>query len=177
MKIEYSKVYSFLESKEKILSIAIFIFALLIAASIYISQSKSLRLLNTRKDMQIKKNEVLSGIGQSERKLKFYRSLLNEKDAPSMTNTIRNIAKESAVQIISIEPGQEEKQSVYTKHPFILTIHADSYHAIGKFISKIEGYSDVYIVEAINIRPLGETAARANKLVVNLTLNIIAFTG
>lgn len=185
MKIEYSRVSLFLEKKEKILSTAIFIFALLIATSIYISQTKSLRLLNIKRDTQIKKNEVLNEIRQSEKKIKFYSNLLNEKDASSITNTISNIAKESGVQIISIEPGREEKQSLFIKYPFILTIHADSYHAIGKFITKIESYSDAYIVETTSIRPLSEvlnkeldeTAAKTNKLIVNLTLNIIAFTG
>lgn len=188
MKIEYSKgklVSLLLENKEKIFSITILILALLIAAAIYRSQSRHLYLLTIKKDTEIKKNAVLGKIKESEKKIKFYKGLLKEKDASSIVNAINNIAKDSGVQIISIEPQAEEKQSLYVNYPFILTINADNYHAIGKFISKIESYSNVYFTQAISIRPLGDlsneesegTAPKINKLTVNLTLNIIAFRG
>ncbi len=99
-------------------------------------------------------------------------------------DTISGIAKDSNVLLVSIKPGTEENQPLYIKYPFVLVIGVDSYHAIGKFISRIENQSDIYLVEAISIKfqdasrrqekELVEVTRPTNKLIVNLTLSMIA---
>jgi len=172
-------------NKEKILGSAILIFGLLIATGIYTSQTKSLHLLNIRKETEIKKIEVLNAIQESEKKIESYKKLLTEKDPVLITNKINNMARESNLRIISVQPGAQEEEPLYIKYPFILTMQSDSYHAIGKFISKIENYSDLYFVETISIRSQEKSQAADKKLtrqptaklIVNLIFSIIAFKG
>ena len=164
------------EIKEKVFTIAIFVFALIVAGVLYKSQTSNLKLLNSRKGTEIKKNEALKEIQQLEKAIKSYTGLLPEKDASAIVNTISSIAKESGVQVVSLEPGRQEKQPLYIKYPFMINIRAESYHAIGKFISKLESRSGVYSVEALSIRP-SSVDTPEDKLTVSLTLNIIAFTG
>lgn len=188
MKAGYSRdklIDLLLKGKKRFLSIGLIILTLIIASSIYRNQSKGIESLNVKKDTEIKKNEVLKETSQLETRIKFYKNLLSKKDASLVINTISNIAKDSNVMLISIKPSTEENQPLYIKYPFVLVIGADSYHAIGKFISKIENQSDIYLVEAISIKLQGGSQRQekesagvpepTNKLIVNLTLSIIAF--
>ncbi len=186
MKIGYPKdklASLFIESKEKIIGIAIITLTLMVAFSIYRNQARKLQLLNIQRDTEIKKNALLSDIQQSEKKIDFYKKLLNEKDSASITNKINDVARDANVKVISIQPGAQEQQPLYIKYPFVLTIGADSYHAIGKFIGKIESYSDVYFVDTISIisqasnKELSQAQQTTDKLTVNLVVTIIAFTG
>ncbi len=173
--------------KTKILNIALIILTVIIAPNVYKSNARSIASLNIRKDTESKKNGVLGEISQSEKMIKFYKNLFNKKDASLVINTINNIARDSNVKIISIKPGAEEQEPVYTRFPFVLTVSADSYHGIGKFISKIENHPDVYFVDAISIktqevsreqdRESGLGLKAANRVIVNLTLSIIIFKG
>jgi len=179
MKTIYSReelIGLLIENKEKVLSIVIIIFTLIIAANIYKNQTSKLQSLNTQRDTEIKKNIVLNDIKDSEKKVEFYKNLLTEKGPASITAKINDIARDSNVKIISIQPGIQEQQSLYTKYPFVLTIGAESYHAIGNFISKIENYSDLYFVDTIKIVS-SEAGQTSSKLTVNLTVTVIAFTG
>ncbi|MDD4980859.1 MAG: type 4a pilus biogenesis protein PilO [Candidatus Omnitrophica bacterium] len=190
MKIEYPKgelISLFKQYKGKIPAIVIIIFTLFAAAGIYKSQANILRSMNLRKDRELNKNRVLGEISQSEKKIESYQGMLMEKNAPAIIDKITKLAKDSNIKIISIEPGPQEKHPLYTRYPFILAINAGSYHAVGKFISKIENYSDLYFVNAATIKPAEGSGASGqksdkggpatDKLRVNLTLSIIAFTG
>ena len=188
MKADYSReklMNLFLKGRKKVLSIGIILFTLIITLIIYRIQTKKIESLYITKDTEQKKNEVLKEISQLETRIKFYKNLLSKKDASLVMNTISNIAKDSNVMLISTKPGTEENQPLYIKYPFVLVIGADSYHAIGKFISKIENHPDIYLVEAISIKLQGGSQRQekesagvtepTNKLIVNLTLSIIAF--
>ncbi|MFH0912860.1 MAG: type 4a pilus biogenesis protein PilO [Candidatus Omnitrophota bacterium] len=164
------------ENKEKIISMVVIIAALIIAVSIYKDQSRKLQLLNTERDIEIKKNIVLNDIKQSEKKIEFYKNLLSEKAPSAITSKIKDIAMDASINIISIQSGSGEQKPLYTEYPFVLTIGAQSYHAIGNFISKIENYSDLYSVHTVSIVSSGESQA-SDKLIVDLTLTVIAFTG
>lgn len=187
MKADYSKeklINLFLKGRIKFLSIGLIVLTLIIAPSIYKNQTRSAESLKAKKDAEIKKNEVLKEISQSEARIKFYKTLLGKKDASLVMDTISSIAKDSNVLLVSIKPGTEENRPLCIKYPFVLVIGADSYHAIGKFISKIENQSDIYLVEAISIKfqdasrrqekELVEVTRPTNKLIVNLTLSMIA---
>jgi len=164
------------ENKEKIISIVVIIATLIIAVSIYKDQSRRLQLLNTEREMEIKKNIVLNDIKQSEEKIEFYKGLISEKSPLAIISKIKGIATDANINIISIQPGPGEQKPLYTEYPFVLTIGAQSYHAIGGFISKIENYSDLYSVHKVSITS-SRGSQTSDKLTVDLTLTIIAFTG
>jgi len=190
MRIGYPREKSmnlFLKGRKRVLSIGIILFTLIITLIIYRIQTKKIESLCVDKDTELKKDEVLKEISRSEKTIKLYKNLLSRKDASSVMNTISNIARDSNVKLISIKPGSEENQPLYIRCPFILVIGADSYHAIGKFISSIESQSDIYFVDTISIRSQEESQTSdkeltgvskpANKLIVNLILSVIAFKG
>lgn len=190
MRLEFSigKIINlFFKGKKNIFNLGIIILTLIIVSSVYRNQNKTIESLNIKKETEIKKNEVLNEISRSEKKFKSYGNLLGKKDATSVVDTIKNLAKDSGVEAISVKPGTEEVQLFYIKYPFILVISADSYHAIGKFIDKIESHPDVYFVDAISIRSQQESETldkesaqmpkSANRLIVDLILSIIAFKG
>ena len=53
--------------------------------------------------------------------------------------------------------------------PFDLTVKAPDYHALAKFINKLENSKEVYVVDAIDISPLDSDSG----LKVNLTVSSI----
>ncbi|MDP2938429.1 MAG: hypothetical protein Q8N72_04245, partial [Candidatus Omnitrophota bacterium] len=84
MKAGYSRdklIDLLLKGKKRFLSIGLIILTLIIASSIYRNQSKVIESLIVKKDTEIKKNEVLKEISQSEARIKFYKNLLSKKDA------------------------------------------------------------------------------------------------
>lgn len=177
----------FLKGQKGGLIAGIIVFTLIITLVIYRTQTKQIELLQVNKYREIKKNEVLNEISRTEKAVKLYKNknILSQKDAPSVMGIISGIAKDSNVIIISIKPDTEVSYPLYIKYPFISVIAADSYHAIGNFISKIENQPDMYSVDIISIRPqeeshvsdkvLAQAPKPENKLIVNLILSIIAF--
>lgn len=159
------------KNKNKILNFAVIIVAFIITGNIHKQQSKETESLKSRNSMETKNNAVVENIGKLEKSLAAYKNLLAKKDAGSVINTLSNIAKESGVKITSVRPLPEQRYPDYIKSPFNLVLSAPNYHALGKFISKIESYQDVYIVEAINTR----FQEQADELSVNLTINSITF--
>lgn len=164
--------------KNKIFNIAIIILTLIIVSNIYKSQTKNIESLKETRDTEIKKNEVLTSISQLEKKINIYKSLLSKKDISLVINTIGNIARDSNVKIISVQPQAEENYPAYVRYPFDLVISVDGYHSIGKFVSKIEGYStDVFFIDKANIKPTEKTkeSEQTHKLIVNLTISTVVF--
>ncbi len=190
MKMGYSReklMNLFLKGRKRVLSIGIILFTLIITLIIYRIQTKKIRELDVKKSAETKRNEVLKEIVQLEKTINLYKNIFSKKDAFLVMDTVSDIVKDSNVRLISIRPEKEERQPLYAKYPFTLVIGADNYHAIGKFISKIENSSDVYFVDAISIRSQEESqipdkeltgvSKPTNKLIVNLILSIIAFKG
>ena len=169
------------KNKNKILNILIIIVALFFARRIYIIQTKNINSLSEKKDAELKRKELLEDISQAEKKVGSYKSVINNKDISLVINTLRNIARDSSIKIVSIKPQTEQDYLVYTKYFFDLVITAGDYHRIGKFMSKIESHPDIYIVENISIRSNLEAKMRGkdkiDKLTVNLRLSTILLKG
>lgn len=157
---------------KKIVNIAIIILALIISSNIYKQQAKEIESLKIKNDLEAKKNAVIESIGKQEKTINAYRNLLIKKDAGSVINIISNIAKDSEVKIASIRPGQEQRFPDYINMPFSLTLSAPNYHALGNFISRLESYKDVYMVEVIEIK----SESQSKELTISLTVSSIAFT-
>ncbi len=158
--------------KNNIFNIALIIFALIVANNIYKKQAKVIESLKAKVDLELKKNDVLNGIGQLEKKINSYKSLLTRKESNVVMNVITNIARDSEVKIISIRPASENRQADYIKFTFALILNTPNYHALGKFISKLESYQDVYSVETVTVASQDETK---RALTVNLNVSSIVF--
>lgn len=159
--------------KNKIFNIAVVMAAVMIAFNfIYKKQFKQIKLLKEKKDIEIEKNHLLESISQVEKRINDYKNLLTKKDASLVINAITDIAKESGAKIISIRPGQERRYSGYIKFPFDLVISINSYHRLGRFISELENYQDVYVVDAMGITSLTQTG----ELTANLKISSIVST-
>lgn len=164
--------------KSNILNAAIIIVSALVAHGIYRGQIKSAESLMARKEIELKKNEVFSSILRSREKLELYKKSLDRKDASSVINTLTAIAKDSKVKIISVKPSAEENYPFYVKYPFNLIIGADSYHALGKFVSKIESYpGGIFFVDKARITPNNMTkdTQDQSRLIINLIVSAAVF--
>lgn len=175
----------FIKDRNRALSIVLVLATIIICRQIYKIQAKHVESLNVKREVELKKNEVLGEISQSEKEIENYKGLLKRKDASLVINLVSKIAKDYNVKVISIKPNAQENYSGYVKYPFALTLSADSYHKVGKFINKIESDPDIYFFDALNIKLqekeqfLNEAQEglpkTGNELIVDLILNVIAF--
>lgn len=160
-----------IKNKNKLLNIAVIVTSLLIANHIYKQGNKTMGLLKSSSQDQIKKNSVLEDIGNLERRIGAYKELLAERDSNLAINAISSIAKEAGVQIVSVRPEPQQRYPDYIKVPFNVVINASDYQALGNFTGKLESHQIVYTVDYIDIRP-----APKEGLVVNLKVSSVAFT-
>lgn len=160
--------------KKTMLNAGLILIALIISFRIYGAQQKKISALKEQKSAELKKNEVMESIGLTGEKLNDYKSFLNRKDISTVLKTLGNIAKESSVKIVSLRPGQERDSPEYTSYPFSLTVQADNYHLLGKFISNLENHPDVYIVEFASIRPQRQTESSSN-LAMDLQIETVLY--
>jgi len=160
------------KNKNKLLNLAVIIIAFMIASNIYKQQTREIESLKSKSNTETKKNTVIENISKLEKSIGTYKNLLAKKDAGSVINTVSNIAKESGVKIVSVKPIAEQKHTDYIKFPLNLVLSVPNYHTLGSFISKIESYQDVYVVESIEI----SFQEQAKALAVSLIINSIAFT-
>ena len=162
--------------KNKLLNAGVILLTLIILVNIFKGQNQSVGLLKAAKDSELKKNEVLFNISQAEKRLATYKNIFSKKDPSHLINLFSNIARDSSVKIIAINPRAQESRQVYTKYPFDLTIGVDSYHAIGKFVSSIENSNEIFFIDKADIKPMEKSATSENKysLLVSLTISAIA---
>jgi Tfp pilus assembly protein PilO len=162
-------------NKGVIVKIAIVVITLLVVNAIYGSQGAMIKSLEEKKEIELKKNQVITEISQSGKMLNSYKEFLNKKDASSIINTIGNIAKESGLKITSIKPNPQKKYPFYIKYSLDLSLGVDNYHTLGKFIRNLERYPDVYFIDKITIRSVtvNRAAQEIDTLKVDLTLSTI----
>ena len=139
---------------------------------IYKKQYDQLQNLKAQRDMEIKRNQVLDSIGQQEANIYAYKKMLPQKDPTDLINSITNIAKDFGITITSISPSVEIKAQDYSKLPFDLAFTAPNYNSLGKFMTKLETYSDFYVVDIVNISPQDQKG----QLKATLIINSIAMT-
>ena len=149
--------------KNKLLNILVLIIAVIVAYNIFKVQNLKAVSLENKKETEIKKNEVLAEINKLENKIGSYKKFINRKDVPSVINTINNIAKESMVKIVSIKPQPDKDDNPdYAVYSFSLLVNAEDYHALGRFIAKLESSSDLYSVDNLDIKTVQEETIAAD---------------
>lgn len=168
----------FEKNKNKILNFGIIILALFVVFQIYRSSDEQVNSLIGQKDEELRKNAALEEIASLEKKVEKYKTVFVRKDLGAVIDTISNIAKNCSIKIISIKPANEEVFPNYVKAAFLITVSSPSYHSLGNFVSQIESYKDVYMVDEISITstaPGQPTAAKNINLNVNLKISTIAY--
>ncbi len=172
------KIELFEKHKNKVLNFGVIILALFTAFQIYKSADKQLNSLIQQKDEELKKNKAAEEIAGLERKIGGYKKIFVKEDVGSVIDTISNIAKNCLIKIVSIKPGNEEAYPDYVKSAFLITVNTPNYHSLGNFISQIESYKDIYMVDEVSIasaeikQPFESTNTNLN---VNLKISTISY--
>jgi len=161
------KIELFEKNKNKILNFGVILLALFVAFQIYKSDDARLNSLIQQKEDELKKNRALAEIAGLEKKIEGYKKIFVKEDVGSVIDTISNIAKNCSIKIISIKPGNGETYSDYIKSAFLITVSAPNYHSLGNFISQIESYKDIYMVDEVSI-----AAAENNQPSENTNTNL-----
>jgi len=163
------------KNKNYIINAVVILVAVFIAFNIFQAQSKSLVVLKSQKEIEEKKNAVLSDIASLEKKITFYKSVVNRKEISSIISRIGNIAKESGVNLITIAPGASvERKTLLERYSFRVDIEADNYHLVGDFVSRLENSSDIYIVDSVRIRSDdSEDKVKAKKILADLIVTTV----
>lgn len=159
------------KNKNVILNILILLLAVFIAFNfVYKKQEQELQGLMAQKDTEIKKNAVLQNIGRIERRIADYKAMLPQRDPSEAINAVNDIARACDVKIVSIRPAVSEEKAGYVISGFEASLSAPSYHALGRFISSLENYQDIYIIDSVDITG-GEPG---KELTARLTVSTIA---
>lgn len=190
MKIAFSidMVMDYIKDKRHYFGMAIIIITIIFSLGINKNQAKKIESLTIERDAELNKSKVLTDISNSEKAMKSLKSTLAKKDIVSVTDILTNMAKNSNVALVSIKKISEENQPLYTSSHFVCVIGANSYHDVGRFISKIENHPGVFYIDTISIKAQDEVSELVvkeapqfqntkSKLSVDLIFSIIAFKG
>jgi len=157
--------------KNIILNILVIVLALVISNFIYKNQAKAFEKIKLNNEKELKKNRVLNNIKRLDNAFLTYKKAINKKDVSLLINNISNIARESGLSIDLLKPLAENTESVYINYPFELKMRANSYHEVGRFMSKLESDPDIYIVDSMNI--VLDPESQKGRLIVTLKFRTI----
>jgi len=161
------------KNKNTIINLVIIIVAAVIAFNIHKAQTINTKELKAQKEIEEKKVVLLIDINKLSKEYSTYNSMLGTKEIPALINNLGEIAKTSGIKIVSIKPVSPQMQPLFMKYPFDLSISAESYHAIGLFVSKVESSTNIYMIDSIDIRP-GKDGV---KTVLNANVRVSALGG
>lgn len=174
------KIEVILKNKNKILNFGMIFLLLFIALQIYKYGVRQMNSLAEQRENELKKNKVIENIVSLEKQIGVYKKVLVKKDLGSVMDTMSSIAKASAIKIISIKPIKEETYTDYLKSSFLITAQTPNYHSLGNFISQLESYKDIYLVDEVTVISsvsgyAGESSNKSTGLNVNLKISTIAY--
>jgi hypothetical protein len=141
----------FSKNKNKLINAGVIILAVFIALYLYNMQNQQLASLEESKEEERRKSEVIESLNRVEKRINSYKQTFTRKDLGSVIDAMTDIAKDTRAKVISVKPGAEQKQSDYIKTSFLIVVRVPDYHALGSFISKVENYKDLFLVEDVNI--------------------------
>lgn len=157
--------------KNTILSITIILLALYFGNKFYSEQAKQMKALNKKIIEEEDRNQALKSIKLSQNNIEKLKEAVSNLDAGSVMNIINNLARASGVKVTSIRPGTEKQLQEHTKLPFNVALALDSYHALGKFVSKLESEKNIFTVDSLEMSLDSQTKTlTANILIHNIFL-------
>lgn len=166
------------KNKNQILNAGIILLALFLSLGIYNSYNRRIKQLSWQQAEGIKKNKLLGDVSLLENRIEKYKKVFVKQDISLVMNTLTELAGSSGVKIVSIKPPEEQKFKDYVKTSFLVALSAPGYHALGEFISKIESYKILYVVDDIDIKALNPYQASGpgvEDLGINLKLSTISY--
>lgn len=159
--------------KNQILNIAALIIFGFAAFYLYGIQVKNKAALTERKNLEMRRKELLLDIGGLAEKVNAYKQVFAKRSPSDVMTAVSAVAERSGVKIVSLRPAVEQKYPEYSKLPFYLEVTVSGYHVLGAFISQIESLSDIYVVETLSVRSSQQTDQK-DILTATLTIGIIA---
>jgi len=114
-------------------------------------QNQQIASLDESKSEEIKKSEIIEDLNRVEKRINSYKQTFTKKDLGSVIGAMTDIAKDTKVKVISVKPGLDQQYPEYVKTSFLIVVRVADYHALGQFISKVENYKDLFLVEDVNI--------------------------
>lgn len=172
MKVNINTQELLAKYNKSLLNIVIIIAALFISFKIYSGMEKQVALLKQQKEDELKKSRVLKNIARLGRELESYKQLLNRKDILDNVAKLNNIAKGASVNITSLLPLSAKDTPEYTVYPFNLTILAQNYHILARFINELEKDADVYWINSLSLLPQAPGATKAKQPALRADMQI-----
>jgi len=168
----------------QVISLVILAIAFLVAINIYKGQNRKIAIIrNDQSDLK-KKSDILFTIRDLKESFVLYKSTLKARDSREIISTIMNLATESGVNITLLRPKEQTSVSnrmrrgaIYDKVFFDLSIQVDSYHQLGKFISRLENDPMMFSIESlrIDISATEMELISPKKMQVDLTVSQLFF--
>ncbi|MDD5116476.1 MAG: type 4a pilus biogenesis protein PilO [Candidatus Omnitrophica bacterium] len=167
----------FSEYKDKIINAAVMLLAVFVAFYLYGLQNQQLSSLEESKNEEARKSEIIESLNRVEKRINSYKKTFTGKDLGSVIDAMTEIAKDTGVKVISVKPGSEHRESDYTRSSFLIVVRAADYHALGNFISRLENYKDLFLIEDLNISAVTDSmSGRKLDSDLDVSLKISAIT-
>ncbi len=172
-------------SLNQIINIVILCIAGLVAINIYKWQNKKINELRQIQEEQKQKNEILYRIGDLKNRIEFYKEKFKRRDRREIINIITSLAAATEVKIISLTPLKliagniKSKSEIYDKVFFKLVIRVNSYHQLGRFISRLENNAIMFAVNSLGLSLSSgreiKLAPELEKMPVELVISVMYF--
>lgn len=165
--------------KNRAVNLGIVILVIIIGLRIYEYQTKTIASLKEKKEIELKKNDLLVDLRKLGKNLASYRNFLNKKDMPVFMNTLNEVAKETDVKIVGIKPTSQTDVGEYVRYPFELSVICKNYHNLGLFISKIENLPNgiYFVIDSVSLGKVEGTDKKEYELSVFIKLSTFFFKG
>ena len=159
------------KNKIKIINAGVILAALIVALYLYSMQNQQIASLEESKVEEAKKSDIIESLNRVEKRINSYKQTFTKKDLGSVVGALTDIAKDTRVKIISVKPGLEQQYPEYAKTSFLIVVRVADYHALGQFISKVENYKDLFLVEDVNIT-ISDSSQNDKKAGKDLDINL-----
>jgi len=163
---------SFDKYKNIFLNLALLAIAIIFAFKVYSRQSGETVVLNNNIAEEKKKNVVFENISKLEKRFRAYQKAVPNEEMTNIINALNGIAKDAGVRLTSIRPAPEQRKTAYTKKFFQLSASVPDYLALGRFVSRLENHSDLFIIENAQIGYNGQNQG----MDVNFSVSKVVFT-
>lgn len=157
--------------KKNAANIVMILISLIIANRIHGMQNANTAIINEKIKTESARNTVLADISRTEKQMESLKKTVNKKDMNSVVGNLQSLARDSSATIVSLKPQAEKALADYLRYTYDLTLKG-TYHKIGKFVSKLESSPDIYMIDSISFRPLGDTKDKDKNGLLNVDLRI-----
>ena len=134
-------------------NIGLVLVALIVARVIYSNQYKKIVDLRRNITQEEQKDVLFDELNGIQKKLSAYRQVYAKKEVSAIINDITQVARDSGVRIVSIKPGEEQKQLGYSELLIDLNVGASDYHSLAKFVASLENSTYLFLIKSYYIKP------------------------